>query len=413
LVLDGLNDWFWSPLETKEELLIPFGAIALTLIAPNFNWFVCLVGLLLVFLMGLRTFSMGLCFVLLLSLSPFTETPMGLLVGRVLTASLWLHALSFSTDFQRWVQKRLQMWPELAFFRSQARLVRDDFRHALEHTKVHTFVPYMKRLVPVFALGFHRSFSRLMGVEEVRQQRKATSLAVGPIKVMDVQVDIKGNPLLKGLHFEVPTGETLVCYGDVGAGKTTLLRTIAGLRSFSAGSIERAGQILLPCQAPPPCRSVRWVSQNPCFQLIGGTPEEEIELALSGLVDKKDWLRLCGLDHLRYHSTLELSFGEQKKLVLLSALASGARTLLLDEPTAGLSQEASEHFLDCIEALRLEYPLTIIWATHHLAHLPKGTSRVLTLAAGTASVQSLSSFSKGPLHDKNSSDYFDRLLRLR
>ncbi len=76
----------------------------------------------------------------------------------------------------------------------------------------------------------------------------------------------------------------------------------------------------------------------------------------------------------------ELSGGMIKRIALARAMALDPELLFLDEPTAGLDPELSEGFVELIQTMRKELPLTIVMATHDLDTLVALSDRVAVLA---------------------------------
>ncbi len=146
--------------------------------------------------------------------------------------------------------------------------------------------------------------------------------------------------ILHGVSFTVPEGEVVTLLGRNGAGKTTTLRAIMGLVR-TAGSIVFDGHAIAG-EAPfriarrgvaycPEERGVfasLTVAENlhlPPAVRAGGLPEEEILALFPNLAERLG------------HRGNELSGGEQQMLAMARILRTGARFMLLDEPTEGLA----------------------------------------------------------------------------
>jgi branched-chain amino acid transport system ATP-binding protein len=146
--------------------------------------------------------------------------------------------------------------------------------------------------------------------------------------------------ILHGVSFTVPEGEVVTLLGRNGAGKTTTLKSIMGLVRCT-GSVVFDGQ---PIAGLPPFRiaglgvaycpeergifSSLTVAENlelPPVVRAGGLPEGEILALFPNLAERL---------HRRGN---ELSGGEQQMLAMARILRTGARFMLLDEPTEGLA----------------------------------------------------------------------------
>lgn len=175
-----------------------------------------------------------------------------------------------------------------------------------------------------------------------------------------LDVGIGGRTLVRALDLECATGSFTVVIGPNGAGKSTLVRTLCGLRRPSGGRVDLDGQDLSTVQGKTRAQAISFVPQAtvPTFPL---TVREMVALGrlphlrpLAGLsqADRRAvdgalaQLELGGLADRRVDS---LSGGERQRAVLARALATQAKTLVLDEPTTGLDVG---HALDLLESLR-------------------------------------------------------------
>jgi ABC-type branched-subunit amino acid transport system ATPase component len=101
----------------------------------------------------------------------------------------------------------------------------------------------------------------------------------------------------------------------------------------------------------------------------GAREEAERLLAFSGLADKRDVL------------AANLAFGEQRRLELARAAASGASLLLLDEPAAGMNAEEIDQLDDRIRMLRQD-GITIMLIEHHVELVMSVADRIAVLNFG-------------------------------
>ena len=77
-------------------------------------------------------------------------------------------------------------------------------------------------------------------------------------------------------------------------------------------------------------------------------------------------LDYVGLADKRYHFATNLSYGDQRKLEIARALATGVQLLLLDEPTAGMSPEETQQVIKLIYDLRKNHDLTVVLIEHDM-----------------------------------------------
>lgn len=196
--------------------------------------------------------------------------------------------------------------------------------------------------------------------------------------------------IVSDVSFTAHHGEVLCIAGRNGAGKTTLLRAVAGLGSFS-GQLDVRG---MSAGAPAHLRAreVAYVPQR--SGLSAALPVERVveqgrhvyrdALGRLGRQDREQIdvaLAQAGASALRARPFTALSYGEQRRVLIARALATGARVLLLDEPTAALDLEQSLRLLQLLGRLAGE-GYAVIVVLHALDDAIRHTDRTLLLHEG-------------------------------
>jgi len=161
------------------------------------------------------------------------------------------------------------------------------------------------------------------------------------LAVKDLHAWYGESHILHGVSFEVRPGELVTLLGRNGAGKTTTMRSIMGLVGKRTGSIRFEDRELV---ALPPYEIARHgIALCPEERGIFASLNVEENLLLPPEVRKGGWPveRIFELfpnlkERLRSQGT-KLSGGEQQMLAIGRILRTGARFLLLDEPTEGLA----------------------------------------------------------------------------
>jgi branched-chain amino acid transport system ATP-binding protein len=186
------------------------------------------------------------------------------------------------------------------------------------------------------------------------------------LEVENVTKHFGGVAALRGVSLSLAAGERLVLLGPNGAGKTTLFHAISGSHIATSGCIRMFGEDIT--RLSPDARARRGLART--FQitnLFGNlTVLDNIVLAIcgaqeitfhflrplstyDGVRDKArqllvEWNLLGSADEL----IRNLSYGEQRQVEIVMALAGSPKLLLLDEPTAGLSPAETHRVVEMI-----------------------------------------------------------------
>lgn len=205
------------------------------------------------------------------------------------------------------------------------------------------------------------------------------------------------------VSFDVRQGEIFGLIGPNGAGKTTLFNLMTGLTPPSSGTLTYQGQ---PVTGLAPHR-VAGLGISRTFQnirlfrtlsalenvMIGGHVRTRAGLwagvfgtarAEEASVTRRAWelLDLVGLSDRAGEQAGNFSYGDQRKLEIARALATGPRVLLLDEPAAGMNTSEKGHLTDFIREVRDRFDLTVLLIEHHVPLVMGLCDRVAVLNFG-------------------------------
>jgi putative ABC transport system ATP-binding protein len=205
--------------------------------------------------------------------------------------------------------------------------------------------------------------------------------------VMDVQNITKNLPLgreqieiLKGISFQIMSGEFVSIVGPSGSGKSTLLGIIAGLDNPTTGQVLIDG-VNITRMSEGKLAGVRNSKIGMIFQAFNLIPtltaQENVEVPLyvrkkvgarfispSPSTRAQELLELVGLSHRLNHRPSQLSGGEQQRVAIARALATDPAFVIADEPTGNLDAKNGENVLKLIADLRSQTGKTFIIATH-------------------------------------------------
>ncbi len=166
---------------------------------------------------------------------------------------------------------------------------------------------------------------------------------------------------LKGISFEVDSGEIIALIGANGAGKTTTLRTISGLMEPRDGTVRYDGEDISSTRAD--LLVSKGISMVPEGRGVFAklTVEENLDMGAYTRRDKgiKDDLDRVfelfpRLEERKKQFAGTMSGGEQQMLAIARALMSSPRLLLLDEPSMGLAPVLVDGVFDTVQRIKKE-----------------------------------------------------------
>ena len=198
---------------------------------------------------------------------------------------------------------------------------------------------------------------------------------------------------LDGVDFQIKAGEVHALIGENGAGKSTLSKILTGVYTKDAGEIEVRGQSV-EIQNPLDAQrlGIRIIHQE--FNLISHMSIMENRFLETlghkpwGLVSylemrkkAKEVLESLGLDVSPDRLVRELSVGEQQTVEIAAALSKDADVIIMDEPTAALTDAEVERLFEIINRLRSQ-GTAIVYISHKLEEIMAIADRATILRDG-------------------------------
>ena len=207
---------------------------------------------------------------------------------------------------------------------------------------------------------------------------------------------------VEDVSFSIPRGRIVSIIGPNGAGKTTFFNMLTGLYKPTFGRIEFDGRDItgrrpdriMAMGVARTFQNIRLFATMSALENVMVGQHARMKAGLFGSIlrtpgvrkeEKRvtekaaEELRYVGLpDDLHDQMSVNLSYGDQRRLEIARALASDPKVLLLDEPTAGMNPQESKELTDFMHRLRDEREVTILLIEHDM-QVVMGVSEHITV----------------------------------
>lgn len=201
----------------------------------------------------------------------------------------------------------------------------------------------------------------------------------------NVSVSYGSQKVLSGIDWTVRTGENWAITGPNGAGKSTLLRLVTGdnLQGYANklmifGRHKGSGESVWDIK-----KHIGYVSDD--VQLRYQKKMSGFEVVCSGFFDSiglyryctqaqkqtaHQWFKKTGAEHLSRPLFSELSFGQQRMVLILRAMVKTPRLLILDEPCNGLDQSNRQKLLAMLDIMGRSTTSNLLYVSHRPDEIP-------------------------------------------
>lgn len=200
---------------------------------------------------------------------------------------------------------------------------------------------------------------------------------------------------LEQVNLEVNDGEIVALIGENGAGKSTLMRILAGVIQRDAGSIRLDGeQIEIQSPREASARRIEFIHQE--LSVLDNL-DVGANILLRREPTKGGWLKLIDREKLYHEADIllaklgldlssrtplaRLSLAQQQLVEVARAMSSGARILIMDEPTSSLTLTETRRLLEIVRDLKA-HDVSIIYISHRLHEIEKIADRAVVLRDG-------------------------------
>ena len=198
--------------------------------------------------------------------------------------------------------------------------------------------------------------------------------------------------VLDGVGLDIGAGEIHALMGENGAGKSTLIKVLTGISRMDSGKIRVNGEDVAIRAISAARRHGIAVVHQELSVLPNLTVRENLflsrEITRAGVLDiasmRSEAVRLLarlGLEIDPETPLSDLDVAERQAVEICRALAENAQILVLDEPTAALTDRERNRLFTVLEGLRQE-GMSLLYVSHHLGEIRRLADRVTVLRNG-------------------------------
>ncbi|MEG2513196.1 MAG: sugar ABC transporter ATP-binding protein [Acetivibrio sp.] len=213
------------------------------------------------------------------------------------------------------------------------------------------------------------------------------------LKLESIVKTFPGVKALDGVHLDVHPGEVHALCGENGAGKSTLMKIIAGAQPYTSGKMYVNGEeVVFHSTKEAERKGIAMIYQE--FNMVPDLSVAE-NMYLGRLPQKSygavDWKKLykdaqevLNRLNLKVNSKTKishLSVGESQMIEIAKCLTIGAKVIIMDEPTAALTEEEIEILFGIIEDLKKQN-IAILYISHRMDEIFKISDRLTVFRDG-------------------------------
>ena len=222
-----------------------------------------------------------------------------------------------------------------------------------------------------------------------------------------VRKEFGGLVATNDIDFTIPQGSIVSLIGPNGAGKTTFFNMLTGLYKPTFGRVEFDGRDItarrpdriMALGMARTFQNIRLFATMSALENVMVGQHARMKAGLFGSIFRPPGVRreevrvvekaheelsYVGLrDDLHDQMSINLSYGDQRRLEIARALSSEPKLLLLDEPTAGMNPQESKELTDFMRKLRDERGLSILLIEHDMQVVMEASEYITVLDHGT------------------------------
>lgn len=228
------------------------------------------------------------------------------------------------------------------------------------------------------------------------------------LEVQNLSIHFGGLKAVSGLNLEIRKKMIFGLIGPNGAGKTTVFNMLTGVYQPAAGTMNACGNGLVgyrPYQITQlglarTFQNIRLFKNLSVLQNILAAMDNDPKRAKPGLIKSifqtssvvlcesakikqaKELLEIFRLLGKKNEMACNLPYGDQRRLEIARAMATGASLLLLDEPAAGMNTQETKKLMETIRFVRDRYGITVLLIEHDMKLVMGICERIAVLDYG-------------------------------
>ncbi|MBC8547055.1 ABC transporter ATP-binding protein [Clostridiaceae bacterium NSJ-31] len=225
------------------------------------------------------------------------------------------------------------------------------------------------------------------------------------LKVEHLGIAFGGLKAVEDFHLEIGKSELVGLIGPNGAGKTTIFNLLTGVYQPTEGAIYLDG---VPMVGKKPhqmvaagiartFQNIRLFKELTVLENVMVSFNHTMKYSiLSGILRTKnywkeeaaaqrralDLLRVMHMEDYADQVAANLPYGQQRKLEIARALATGAKILLLDEPAAGMNPTETTQLMDAIQTIREKFQISVLLIEHDMSLVMSVCERIVVIDYG-------------------------------
>ena len=218
-------------------------------------------------------------------------------------------------------------------------------------------------------------------------------------------ISFGGLKAVDNFDIEIQKGELVGLIGPNGAGKTTIFNLLTGVYRPTEGKIYLDGNLMngkktyqfVAGGIARTFQNIRLFKKMTVLDNIKVAFDKDIKYKLLGAIfrigsykdeekkmDEKarELLKIFNMEDKADYIAAQLPYGQQRKLEIARALATGMKVLLLDEPAAGMNPTETAELLECINVIRKKFNISILLIEHDMSLVMNVCERIIVIDYG-------------------------------